>query len=130
MTTTELALRNEASGGRIRLQLINVHRPSAIGHTTDELGDICRRIEAISRGRRFLLCIFGDFNHVLCDNARGRDDSATSIGTALHKRFEKELEPHRHQQRRLATTTTTKRPERTRCETRRSALNAQADERR
>lgn len=83
MTTTEFILRNKASGGRRRAHIINTHLPSAVGHTTDELGDMCRRIEEISHGRRFLRCILGDFHHVLCDPKCGRNNSTAAVGAAL-----------------------------------------------
>lgn len=84
-TTAELNLRSAASGGRLLVQIVNIHLPSAIGHTTDELDNICRRIEENNHGRRFVRCILGDFNHVLCDSKCGRNNTTATVGPALRR---------------------------------------------
>lgn len=99
LTTTEVGIRSQHSRAHLRLQVINIHMPSAIGHAADEIDDTCRRIEDTCTGRRCIRCIMGDFDNVLRSNRDGRTHSTMTVGHALRGHFRQPAQRQHRRQR-------------------------------
>lgn len=76
LSTCTLRTTHSSSHNTFDIQIVNIHLPSSIGHTIDELDDVLRKADDIIGGKRHIRVLMGDFNTELRTSAPALSSAA------------------------------------------------------